>query len=133
MKKSIIIFASLIWLTSCGSDTESAETSSEDSAATTTTAEPAGDPEVQKGLDLIAQSDCFTCHKLNETAIGPSYAAVAEKYQSMDRQAAVDSMVHQIINGGSGKWGTTPMTPHPATSPEEATAMVAYIMSIKKE
>ena len=133
MKKSLVIFGSVIFFISCGSGSESADAPAEDTTATTTTVAPATDPEVQKGLDLIAQSDCFTCHKLNETAIGPSYAAVAEKYQSMDRQAAVDSMVHQIINGGSGKWGTTPMTPHPATTKEEATSMVAYIMSIKKE
>lgn len=132
MKKSIIIFSSVFFLLSCGGNTDTKETSTD----TTSTAAPAAevkDPEVTKGLDLVAKSDCFTCHKLNETAIGPSYAAVAAKYSTMDRQAAVDSIVHQIINGGSGKWGSVPMTPHPATTKEEASSMAAYVLSIKSE
>jgi cytochrome c len=134
MKKSILVFSSALFLISCGGNTDTKETTT-DTAATTTTAPAAEakDPGVTKGLDLVAKSDCFTCHKLTETAIGPSYAAVASKYSTMDRQAAVDSVVHQIINGGSGKWGTVPMTPHPALSQDDAKAMAAYVLSIKSE
>ncbi|MEP7254055.1 MAG: c-type cytochrome [Ginsengibacter sp.] len=131
MKKSIIILSSVLFLISCGNNTETKDETKTDTAATVK--EEPKDPEIQKGLDLIAKSDCFTCHKLNEAAIGPSYALVAAKYSTIDRQAAVDSVVHQIINGGSGKWGTVPMTPHPALSQDEAKSMAAYVLSIKKE
>ncbi len=132
MKKSIIILSSLFFLMSCGSGTETKETTTEDTAAAAPAA-PAPDPEAQKGLDLVAQSDCFTCHKLNESSIGPSYAAVAEKYSTHDRKEAIDSISYQIIHGGVGKWGTTQMQAHPAVTPEEAGAMAAYVLSIKKD
>lgn len=133
MKKIITILSSAAFLISCGSGSDNKETTDKDSVSTTAVEAPKEDSATKRGLDLIAQSDCFTCHKLNEAAIGPAYAAVAEKYHSMDKQAATDSIVHQIINGGVGKWGTTPMTAHPSISNEEASDMAAYILSIKKE
>ncbi len=128
MKKSILVFSSALFLLSCGGNTDTKEPSADTVA---TVKEEPKDPEVTKGLDLVAKSDCFTCHKLTETAIGPSYAAVSAKYSTMDKQAATDSIVHQILNGGSGKWGSVPMQPHPLVTKEEATSMAAYIMSIK--
>ena len=70
-----------------------------------------------KGLELIGASDCTTCHRLHKEAagasIGPSYSEVAAKY-SPAADTTVDRLVHKIITGGSGVWGTVPMTPHPA-------------------
>lgn len=129
MKKSILILSSILFFISCGNNTETKEASTTDTVATAK--EEAKDPEVAKGLDFVAKSDCFTCHKLTETAIGPSYAAVAAKYSTMDKQVAKDSIVSQIMNGGSGKWGSVPMQPHPLITKEEAGSMAAYIMSIK--
>lgn len=130
MKKGYIIFTSVLFLLSCNSSTDTKETStkSADTVVTAPVAE-AKDPEIEKGLNLIAQSDCLTCHKLTETLIGPAYAAVATKYQG--QQIMIDSLAHKIIKGGSGVWGTVPMTPHPMLSLEDAEAMVHYVMSIK--
>ncbi len=122
----------VIILASCGGD----DKTKNDSATTDTTAnasapvEPAADPEVAKGLDLAAKSDCFTCHKLNETSVGPSYAAVAAKYKSQ-MPAIADTLVSKIIKGGSGNWGAAVMTPHPMLSKEEAKSIVTYVMSIQ--
>ena len=127
MKKSILILSSVLFFISCGNNTDTKVTPTD----TVATVKEVKDPEVTKGLDLIAKSDCFTCHKLTETAIGPSYAAVAAKYSKMDMQAAKDSIVHQIQNGGQGKWGTVPMQPHPLITKDEANSMAVYIMSIK--
>lgn len=129
MKKSILILSSVLFFISCGNNTDTKEATTTDTVATVK--EEAKDPEITKGLDFVAKSDCFTCHKLTETAIGPSYAAVAAKYSTMDKQAAKDSIVHQIINGGQGKWGTVPMQPHPLITKEEANSMAIYILSIK--
>jgi cytochrome c len=105
--------------------------SKKDSAAVA----PAG-PDIadSKGLELIGASDCTTCHRLHkETAgasIGPSYSEVAAKY-SPAADTTVDRLVHKIIAGGNGVWGTVPMTPHPALSPADVKEMVTYILSLK--
>lgn len=125
--KKYIIFFSVLFLISCGNNSDTKEKSTADS---TTTKTEATDPEASKGLELVTKSDCFTCHKLTEASIGPSYAAVAAKYKTIN-DASMDSMVTQIIKGGKGRWGNVPMTPHPAISKEDAQTIVHYIMSIK--
>ncbi len=129
MKKIPIIFSCFLFLISCGGD-DSTKTETGTDTVATAPAEPAPDPEIAKGLDIVAKSDCFTCHKLTEKAIGPAYADIAAKY--MGNQIAIDSLPGKIIKGGAGIWGTVPMTPHPTVSPEDAKAMVTYVMSIKK-
>lgn len=129
MKRAHTIFSSLLFLMSCGNNADTKE-------KTTTTTGSSKIPETEnadaaKGLKLTAKSDCFTCHKLTETSIGPAYAAIAAKYKILD-QPAMDSMVKQIINGGAGRWSTVPMTPHPNIPKDDAQLMVHYIMSIKK-
>lgn len=126
MKKFIIISLTLFF-TSCGND-DTKEKSSTDAVNSKTEVK---DPEIAKGLELITKSDCFTCHKLTETSIGPSYALVAAKYKTLN-EANMDSMVIQIIKGGRGRWGNVPMTPHQGISKDDAQSMVHYIMSIKQ-
>lgn len=107
-----------------------------DKAADTTADNPATpadsgmDQKAQKGLDLVAKSDCFTCHKIAEASTGPSYNDVAAKYQN--DPGAVDTLAEKVINGGVGKWGTVPMIAHPSLSKEDAKAMVEYVLSLKK-
>ncbi len=127
--KKLIIFSAILFFISCGNNSETKEKSTTDS---TTGKTEATDPDASKGLELISKSDCFTCHKLTETSIGPAYALIAEKYKTLD-QPAMDSIVNQIINGGAGKWGTVPMAPHPNISKEDAQLMAHYIMSIKSK
>jgi cytochrome c len=86
-------------------------------------------PDYQKGLELIGKNDCLTCHKVSETLIGPSYQEVANKYAGSD--TAVEYLSKKIIEGGSGVWGTVPMTPHPQLSKEDAEQMVKYILLLK--
>ena len=94
MKNVFISFSCFLLLMSCGGNDSSAPTATEKKAEEAPV-EAAPDPRVAKGLELISQSDCFTCHKLTEASIGPSYAAVAAKYKTLN-QAAMDSMVFQI-------------------------------------
>ncbi|HUR12029.1 MAG TPA: c-type cytochrome [Flavitalea sp.] len=84
-----------------------------------------------KGLELVAQSDCTTCHKINEKNIGPAYMDVSKKYEATD--ANIDSLASKVINGGQGVWGTVPMTPHPDLSREDAKEMVKYVLSLKNQ
>ena len=41
-------------------------------------------PDYQKGVEIIAKSDCFTCHKIDEKNIGPAWRDVATKYAGQD-------------------------------------------------
>ena len=94
-----------------------------------TTASSAASAGSAKGEQLIAASDCLTCHKVDTKLVGPSYNEVANKYPATD--ANIDMLANKIIQGGSGAWGEIPMTPHPAISADDAKEMVKYILSLK--
>jgi cytochrome c len=130
MKKTILflLIYSVVILACNSSGSSSSKT---DSAATAPAAPAAAD---SKGLELIGASDCTTCHRLHKesagASIGPSYSEVATKYAPAADTTA-DRLVHKIITGGSGVWGTVPMTPHPALAPADVKEMVTYILSLK--
>ncbi len=68
MKKLIFSFAALSFLVACGGSGEKKQGDTKETTTTTTTETPAvkditQDPAYQKGLSLIAKSDCLTCHK----------------------------------------------------------------------
>ncbi len=127
MKKTLVLFSIIAFVASCGNN-NTAEKSTE--AKTEETPAKAEDPEVEKGLNLVATSDCLTCHQVEAKSTGPSYMDVAAKYPHND--AVIDSLSEKIIKGGAGNWGTVPMTPHPSLAKDDAKAMVKYIMSLKK-
>src|SRR5215217_7763727 len=80
------------------------------------------DPKIQEGLSLVASNDCFSCHKVADKMVGPSYKSVAEKYMNTENNRK--NLAEKIIKGGSGNWGTLPMSPHPRISFIEAEKMV---------
>lgn len=133
MKKVIGIMSAVLVLTACGGGEEKKE-------ATTATAETkvvaeapkplSENPDYQKGLALVAGSDCLTCHKTSEKLIGPAYKDVAAKYEATESN--IKMLAKKVISGGSGVWGAIPMTPHPQIKEEDAEAMVKYIMLLKK-
>jgi cytochrome c len=126
MKKTIILLCVIGVILACNSNDNSEKKVDVPEAEKTATAE---DPEVTRGLELIAQSDCLTCHKVVDASTGPPYEAVAAKYP--DNDAVIDSVSKKIITGGSGNWGSVPMTPHPDVSEADAKAMVKYVLSLK--
>ena len=80
------------------------------------------------GKTLIEGSDCLACHQYNKKSIGPSYTDVARKYH--DDSTAVAHLVKKIRGGGNGVWGKVMMPAHPMLTEEQASVMVAYIMSL---
>ena len=88
-------------------------------------------PDYQKGLSLIASSDCLTCHKVDEKIQGPAYRDVANKYP--DNEATLDTLASKIIKGGSGNWGPISMTAHSKLTEDDAKQMVKYIMLLKTQ
>jgi len=130
MRKAFLFIASVVFLTACSDSSTSKSTNNSDSsAATKENTEAPKDPEVQKGLQLVAKSGCFGCHKIDDKLTGPSYKEVAARYPN--NEAVVDSLSDKVMKGGSGNWGQIPMTPNPVTK-EDAKAMVTYILSLKK-
>jgi cytochrome c len=130
MKKIIIPVALLMFAIACGSNEEP-----KTETATAPTEEAKSDlssnPDYQKGLALIAKSDCLTCHKVGEASTGPAYKDVAAKYANA-ADTTIERLANTIIAGGSGHWGAVPMTPHPTVSVEDAKQMVKYVLLLNK-
>lgn len=130
MKRIFIVAFAMAAIVACNDDkgkSNSSETSTPDTAKGTSVTE---NPTYQKGLELVASSDCFTCHKIDDKLTGPSYREIANKYAGAS-DAVKDSLAHTIIKGSTGKWGTAIMIPHPDLSVENAKAMVEYVLLLK--
>lgn len=93
-------------------------------------AAPAQSEAYKKGLALVAKNDCLTCHMVEEKNVGPSYREIAAHYEPTPENIAL--LAEKIRKGGSGVWGTVPMTPHPQVSQEDAETMVQYIFELRK-
>jgi cytochrome c len=146
MKKAFIVLGLSLVIAACGgkksgneSEADSANASNKTAVATNSDADTAashigtdkaGGTPSAPGAQLIAKSDCQTCHKEQEKLVGPAFVDVAKKYSSSP--GAIDTLANKIIKGGSGNWGTVPMAPHAAISMDDARTMVKYILSLKK-
>ena len=42
-------------------------------------------------------------------------------------------LAEKVIKGGSGNWGTVPMTPHPALAEADAEQMVKYVLLLRNK
>jgi cytochrome c len=134
-KRLGLILSCTIFAAACGNSGESKPTDTKDTTATTSTTPPATNAAGDKGLELIGGSDCTTCHRLDKASsgasIGPAYSEVAAKYAPA-ADSTVNRLVKKIISGGSGVWGSIPMTPHPSIPEADVKEMVKYIMTLKK-
>jgi cytochrome c len=83
------------------------------------------------GKTLIDNSDCKSCHLVDQRSAGPAYKDIVKKYEK--QEGAVDQLAAKIIKGGAGVWGTTEMAAHPQISVDDARKMVEYIMSLGKD
>jgi len=98
-----------------------------------------GDPHTQlnpsfqyaKGMRLVQNSDCYTCHAVDTASVGPSYREVAQKYN--DQYDAIAYLSQKIISGGNGVWGEKIMPGHPQHTEGETQEMAKYIMSLGNE
>jgi cytochrome c len=132
MKKILAILPLMILIAACGgnsSQQNSAGATNDSASAAPAANDVSLNPDYQKGLTLVAKSNCLTCHKISEKLIGPAYKDVAKKYAGND--TAVTYLAHKVITGGKGVWGETPMTAHPDVSEADAEQMVKYIMLLK--
>ena len=84
----------------------------------------------EKGEVLISYSACYTCHKEDQTSVGPAFRDIAKRYPA--NKVYIEMLAHKVILGGNGSWGSPVMDPHPKLSFEDAKMMVTYILSLKK-
>lgn len=134
MRKYLIVTVVMATIIACNSEDSKKDPAGDKSAEKKTAgADISNNPDYQKGLELIGQSDCFTCHAVTGDRIqGPTYEEVANKYSDRP-DSIIGYLAKKIITGGAGNWAETPlMTPHPTLSEEDAKAMVKYIMLLKK-
>jgi len=124
MKKNILIISLAVFCFACNSESGGGEKAGEKKSA-------ADNPDYEKGLALTTKSDCWGCHKISETSVGPAYNLIGGKYENTE--ANVNMLAEKIIKGGSGVWGTVPMAGHSSLSKEDAVAMAKYIFLLKDE
>lgn len=83
-----------------------------------------------RGWAKIQENDCPSCHAIERKSVGPSYTAIASKYEATD--AVVKLLAERIVSGSVGAWGEIPMTGHPELSTEDAEQMVKFVFTLKK-
>mgnify|MGYP000600223894 CR=1 FL=1 len=85
---------------------------------------------VSPGERIMAKNDCRTCHNPEVQTVGPGYAQIAERYKNTVEN--VTMLAEKVMKGGSGVWGIAAMSAHPDLQPEDAKAMVNYVLSLDK-
>lgn len=130
MIKIILPIAFVVILSACGGSSSDKKTETGTDKKESAVADNSKNPDYEKGLGLIAKSDCLTCHKVDDKITGPSYRDVANKYAGLP-DTIVTHLASKIISGGNGVWGDIYMLPHPGISKDDAEAMVKYILLLK--
>jgi|GEM_PF-378488 len=77
---------------------------------------------------LFAEHDCSLCHRVDVGNVGPAFIDIARRYAGQDEE--VDRLARTIIEGGIGRWGDAPMTPHPGIDIDEARRLVRTILAL---
>ena len=78
---------------------------------------------------VLQKSDCLTCHEIDETAVGPSFKQIAERYPK--EKTAVTYLLNKVKHGGTGAWGNGVMNPHPLLTDTEITTVLDYVFTLK--
>jgi cytochrome c len=86
--------------------------------------------EPPKGFSKLAfEKHCDECHAVDAPRIGPPFIAVAARHRA-EGAAAIEPLAQKIIHGGAGNWGVVPMIPNERVTPDEARALVRWILSL---
>ena len=76
---------------------------------------------------LARAKRCDSCHAPARKVIGPSYAAIAERYRGRPEAASV--LAAKVRLGGAGAWGAVPMPANTQVDEAEARRLVAWILA----
>lgn len=79
--------------------------------------------------ELADKSRCTACHDIHEKVTGPAWIEVAKRYRGDAN--AVERLVIKVRDGGSGNWGTVPMSPNKRVSEDNIRKLVTWILALK--
>lgn len=86
---------------------------------------------------LAQMNGCIECHTVSATSVGPSWLAIAERYQAAPREQAKAILVDSVERGSRGKWftwkggdGMPPLGRRVAK--QDIEQLVDYIVSLKR-
>ncbi|MBP0591392.1 c-type cytochrome [Paraburkholderia sp. LEh10] len=85
--------------------------------------------ESAQGLALAQKQNCMSCHSVTRQFMGPSLRDVAARYAS--RSDAVHYLARKILEGSAGVWGPVPMPANTQLTPDEATSLATWILTLK--
>ena len=88
----------------------------------------AGGKPLSPGEKVMAKNDCRTCHNPKMQTVGPGYKQISERYKNTPEN--LEMLAQKVMKGGSGVWGVAAMSAHPDLQPEDAKAMVSYVLSL---
>jgi cytochrome c len=78
------------------------------------------------GLLDITRSKCLGCHDFKAKAMGPSFAAVGQRYP--DNQSMIDTLSQHIRKGSTGVWGQESMPSQTELTEDQVHAIVLWIV-----
>ena len=76
---------------------------------------------------LATKSACLACHAVDRKMVGPSYKAVAAKYQG--QADALEKVAARIQSGGAGVYGPVPMPAQPNLKDDELKLLAAWVLA----
>jgi cytochrome c len=82
--------------------------------------------------DLAKKNTCMGCHAMDRKVVGPSYKAIATRYQSQPRAQMVDTLATKIRLGGGGAWGVVVMPANTKISEADAKKLAEWILDSNK-
>ncbi len=95
------------------------------------TGHDAGGPQLATDIEkLLTSRQCFACHQVDKTSVGPAYLDVAMKYR--DQADAAARLQAKLKSGGGGVWGEVPMPPQAAVMDPEAETLIRAILGLSE-
>ena len=78
------------------------------------------------GLLQVTHSTCLGCHSFKAKAMGPSFAAIGQRYP--ENQASMDTLSQHIRQGSTGAWGQEHMPAQTELSDDQVHSIVLWIL-----
>jgi cytochrome c len=79
--------------------------------------------------EMYKTKNCFACHRIERTTLGPGLKLIAAKYA--DDKTADAMLAKKIRDGTVGVWGQVPMPPQPQVTEDEALTLARWILALK--
>jgi cytochrome c5 len=100
------------------------------SAAPAAPAKSGAPLDLASGQAMMQKDGCVACHAIDKKVVGPAYQDVAAKYKG--DAGALAKLTQKVKAGGTGVWGAVPMPPNSWVPDSDITALVTWILSLKK-